>query len=73
MKSVVPKENLLVWNVKDGWEPLCNFLGKPTPDGPVPYDNKTGTNFMEEYAWQSPVLKVFSCLKLHSKVSAFGK
>ena len=54
----MPKENLLVWNVKDGWEPLCNFLGKPVPEGPLPYDNKTGTNFMEEYAWQSSVLKV---------------
>ena len=55
---MVPKENLLVWNVKDGWEPLCNFLGKPVPEGPLPHDNKTGTNFLVEYAWQSPVVKV---------------
>ena len=27
----VPKENLLVWNLKDGWEPLCKFLNKPIP------------------------------------------
>merc|ERR1712227_78567 len=55
--SVVPKKNLLVWNIKEGWEPLCRFLEKPVPEVPVPYDNKTGTNFMEEYAWQSSILK----------------
>ena len=41
VKSVVLKEDLLVWNLKDGWEPLCTFLGKPIPDGPIPHDNKT--------------------------------
>ena len=42
VKSVVPKEDLLIWNLKDGWEPLCNFLGKEIPDGPIPHENKTG-------------------------------
>ena len=27
----VPSDRLLVWNVKDGWEPLCDFLGKDLP------------------------------------------
>ena len=42
MKSIVPDEDLLVWNLKDGWEPLCTFLGKPIPEGPIPHENKTG-------------------------------
>ena len=42
VQSVVPKEDLLVWNLKDGWEPLCEFLGKPIPEGPIAHDNKTG-------------------------------
>ena len=29
--NTVPKENLLVWNLKDEWEPLCEFLKKPIP------------------------------------------
>ena len=33
VESVVPQEDLLIWNVKDGWEPLCKFMGKPIPDG----------------------------------------
>ena len=41
VKSIVPKEDLLVWNLKDGWEPLFTFLGKPIPDGPIPHENKT--------------------------------
>ena len=25
--ETIPPESLLVWNLKDGWEPLCSFLG----------------------------------------------
>lgn len=32
----VPAENLLVFQVKDGWEPLCTFLNKPIPNEPFP-------------------------------------
>ncbi|KAK2809470.1 hypothetical protein FQN50_003738 [Emmonsiellopsis sp. PD_5] len=34
--QLVPRDKLLIFNVKEGWEPLCNFLGKPVPDGPFP-------------------------------------
>ena len=29
VKSVVPEDKLLIWNIKDGWEPLCKFLEVP--------------------------------------------
>ena len=49
VQSVVAKEDLLVWNLKDGWAPLCKFLDKPIPDGPIPHDNITGdTKFIEQ-------------------------
>jgi len=35
----VPKERLLVFNLKDGWKPLCEFLGVPVPDNPFPHSN----------------------------------
>jgi hypothetical protein len=35
----VPPEKLLVFNVKEGWEPLCRFLGKPVPEIPFPHAN----------------------------------
>ncbi|XP_077972780.1 uncharacterized protein LOC144428016 [Styela clava] len=37
-----PKTKLLVFNVKDGWEPLCKFLGEPVPDEPFPHKNPKG-------------------------------
>ena len=39
--DTVPSERLLVWYPTDGWEPLCEFLEVPVPDGPVPNVNDT--------------------------------
>jgi len=36
----VPKENLLIYNVSEGWTPLCNFLSLPLPKVPFPHLNK---------------------------------
>ncbi len=36
------KNRLLVWNVRDGWEPICQALGLPVPDNPFPHANKAG-------------------------------
>jgi hypothetical protein len=32
----VPPDRLLVFEAKQGWEPLCTFLGVPVPDVPYP-------------------------------------
>ena len=59
VKSVVPKDDLLVWNLKDGWEPLCNFLGKPIRDGPIPHDNKTwDIEWMRNYGYKHKMFAV---------------
>lgn len=39
IRGLVPKERLLEWTVEDGWNPLCEFLGKPIPDEPFPHVN----------------------------------
>lgn len=31
VRRTVPPERLLVYDVKEGWEPLCRFLGRPVP------------------------------------------
>ncbi len=36
---MVPKEKLLVMDLKEGWEPLCKFLDCPTPEEPLPRAN----------------------------------
>jgi len=41
VKRRVPKERLLVYEVKEGWGPLCEFLGVEEPDEPFPRLNDT--------------------------------
>jgi hypothetical protein len=43
VKRVVPADRLLVWEVTEGWEPLCEFLGVPVPDEPMPHANDRAT------------------------------
>jgi hypothetical protein len=39
--DTVPADRLLVWNPKDGWEPLCDLLELPVPEQPLPHVNDT--------------------------------
>ncbi|KZT51666.1 hypothetical protein CALCODRAFT_122649 [Calocera cornea HHB12733] len=41
VRSIVPPEILLEFNVKEGWAPLCKFLEVPVPDIPFPHTNDT--------------------------------
>ena len=43
-----PKDKLLVFNVKEGWEPLCKFLEKEIPDKPFPWKNIGGKGYIPE-------------------------
>ena len=36
----IPEEKLLVFDSKDGWEPLCKFLGVSIPETQYPHFNK---------------------------------
>ena len=46
VKNHVPQEKLLIYDVRDGWAPLCAFLGVPEPAEPLPHLNKK-ENFKE--------------------------
>jgi hypothetical protein len=39
IKSQYPSERLLVYEVSQGWEPLCKFLDLPVPEEPFPNMN----------------------------------
>ncbi len=41
VKRSIPPERLLVYEVGQGWEPLCKFLGVPVPAEPFPRINTT--------------------------------
>ncbi len=39
VKQRVPADKLLIYNVKEGWEPLCTFLEVEVPNKPFPHLN----------------------------------
>jgi hypothetical protein len=41
VRETVPSERLLVWDPRDGWEPLCRFLEVDVPADPLPRVNDT--------------------------------
>jgi hypothetical protein len=46
VRESIPPERLLMFDVTEGWEPLCAFLGVPVPETPFPRTNST------EQFWQ---------------------
>ena len=43
VKGAVPAARLLVFEARQGWGPLCAFLGVPEPDSPFPHVNDSTT------------------------------
>lgn len=39
VRAAIPEDRLLVFNVAEGWTPICDFLGLPVPDTPFPRAN----------------------------------
>ena len=62
MRSV-PPDKLLVFDVREGWEPLCQFLKVPIPDAPFPNVNhrmeiKIAFNTIRAVAWLSILMLI---------------
>ena len=43
VKKNVPEDKLLVFDCKEGWDPLCKFLDVPVPNQPFPWENDTAS------------------------------
>ena len=41
VKAAIPEEKLLIYEVKEGWGPLCEFLGVPVPETEFPRINQS--------------------------------
>lgn len=39
VKKAIPADQLLIYEVREGWGPLCDFLQVPVPDEPFPRTN----------------------------------
>ncbi|KAJ9507347.1 hypothetical protein QJQ45_006317 [Haematococcus lacustris] len=60
VQRVVPADRLLVFNVKQGWAPLCAFLGVPVPD------DKPFPNVNDSAEFQQILAKIRRALTLLS-------
>lgn len=49
--EIVPKQRLLQYDVKEGWEPLCEFLDRPVPEEPFPWLNERTKFLASKPAW----------------------
>jgi len=61
VRRKVPPDRLLVFNVKEGWEPLCRFLGVPVPREPWPKSKAMSTTTPKEF------LQIYYTMFLSSK------
>ena len=43
VRTAIDPSHLLVFDVKEGWDPLCRFLGVPVPDEPFPRLNDSAS------------------------------
>jgi hypothetical protein len=41
VRRQVPADRLLEWSPEQGWQPICERLDVPVPDGPFPLTNQT--------------------------------
>ncbi|KAF2477675.1 uncharacterized protein BDR25DRAFT_299522 [Lindgomyces ingoldianus] len=57
VRRSVPKERILEYQLGSGWKPLCDFLGKPTPDGEFPFMNESKEFAIWMHKTQIRVLK----------------
>ena len=60
VRDTCPPERLLVFDVAEGWEPLCAFLNVPVPARPFPHlnDAKVTRRVVTSVRWSSRVLPV---------------
>jgi len=55
IKEIYPEDELLVYQVTEGWEPVCEFLGVPVPEDkefphlnhPTSFHNRSTSGFLE--------------------------
>ena len=52
----VPSDKRLVHYSKDGWEPICEYLGHEVPEEPYPHQNKNA-NLLQVQRTKSPLFR----------------
>jgi hypothetical protein len=70
VERVVPRDRLLIYEVPQGWEPLCSFLGVPVPAGkPFPHLNESA-EFRARIQRIVRIMRIAACIVLFIVVLA---
>ena len=74
VRAAIPPERLLVFDVADGWKPLCRFLGHKIPKTPFPNTNSNEDFWNDRAKCSDPHAVVdLSCpLNVDSAVRKWG-
>jgi hypothetical protein len=69
VKRTVPQKRLLVYEVKEGWKPLCDFLGVPVPERAFPHINERRSfqqliRLLKVLNWLVPALIVMAVVTI---------
>ncbi|XXH02581.1 hypothetical protein Hte_008958 [Hypoxylon texense] len=70
VRALVPKDQLLEMDLKDGWAPLCQFLGVPIPNEPFPRANDAEA--ADKYATQIVLKALLVLVGIFSAVGLTG-
>ena len=60
----IPADRLLLYNIRDGWEPLCSFLNVPIPNTEFPHSNDRKSFHQLQRQGLSPYFKRAKQLRL---------
>ncbi len=71
VRASVPAERLLVYEVSEGWEPLCAFLGVPRPDTPFPWVNDAASFRRRQRVQMARGLAASTALAVAAAAGAF--
>merc|ERR1711892_83627 len=72
VKELVPAANLLVFDLREGWDPLCEFLNVSKPESPFPRMNDTGEQvFLQRVASASAWISIVGIPCLVSILAVF--
>ena len=65
VRLAIPKDRLLEFQVKQGWRPLCEFLGDEIPPGDFPWINDK-----DEFLWVHSLMWWIAVSKMVEKIGA---
>eukprot|EP01083_Nonionella_stella_P021049 58372_1 len=68
-KEMVPKAQLLIFNPKEGWAPLCQFLNVAVPN--TPYPNINNTKELNAFVYQWKKNRILSMINVYYVVVPF--